>query len=113
MNCRIGLLLFLALVLSFPGFAQSHRVVQITEKDALNPAEVSVAINPKNPNNIIGVSLQYGKPGQARVSNCRYVTHDGGMMRLCSIMKALHTTRICRSMAFASNVRSAPLAAFG
>jgi hypothetical protein len=78
MNCRIGLLLFLALVLSFPGFAQSHRVVQITEKDALNPAEVSVAINPKNPNNIIGVSLQYGKPGQARVSNCRYVTHDGG-----------------------------------
>ena len=76
MNCRVGLLLFFAL--SLTPLAQTHRAIQITEKDAINPSEVSVAINPKNPNNIIGVSLQYGKPGQARVSNARYVTSDGG-----------------------------------
>ncbi len=77
MNGRIGLLISLLL---FPLnlFAQSHRVVQITEKGAVNPGEVSVAINPKNPDNIIGVSFQYGKPGQARVSNARYITQDGG-----------------------------------
>lgn len=77
MNGRIGLLISLLL---FPLnlFAQSHRVVQITEKGAVNPGEVSVAINPKNPDNIIGVSFQYGKPGQARVSNVRYISGDGG-----------------------------------
>ena len=78
MSCRIGLFLILALVFSLTPLAQTHRVIRITEKDALNPGEPSVAINPKNPDNIIGVSFQYGRPGQARVSNCRYVTNDGG-----------------------------------
>ena len=76
MNCRVGLLVFFAL--SLTSLAQTHRVIQVTEKDAINPSEVSIAINPKNPDNIVGVSLQYGKPGQARVSNARYVTNDGG-----------------------------------
>lgn len=78
MNCRVWLLLFFASLLPLTIFPQAHRVVRVTEKDAINPAEVSLAINPKNPDNIIGVSFQYGKPGQVRVSNCRYVSHDGG-----------------------------------
>jgi hypothetical protein len=76
MKCCSRFLLAIFLPLNL--FAQTHRVIQITDKDAVNPSEVSVAINPKNPDNIIGVSLQYGKPGQARVSNARYVTSDGG-----------------------------------
>jgi hypothetical protein len=76
MICRIWLLLLV--LLPFSVFAQSHRIVRLSEKDAVNPGEPSIAINPKNPDNIIGVSFQYGKPGQARVSNVRYVTHDGG-----------------------------------
>ncbi len=78
MSCRVVLLLLLACAFASTVFAQSHRVIRITEKDALNPGEVSVAINPTNPDNIIGVSFQYGKPGPARVSNARYVTNDGG-----------------------------------
>lgn len=78
MTCRIWLLLFLTSAFSLLTFAQNHRVVRISAKEAVNPGEVSVAINPKNPNNIIGVSFQYGQPGQARVSNVRYVTTDGG-----------------------------------
>lgn len=70
--------LLLLLTLSLTARAQTHRVVRISDKDAVNPSEVSVAINPKNPDNIIGVSLQSGRPGQARVSNARYVTMDGG-----------------------------------
>lgn len=76
MKCCSQLLLALLLPMSL--FAQSHRVVRLTEPDAVNPNEVSISINPKNPDNLIGVSMQYGKPGQARVSNARYVTNDGG-----------------------------------
>lgn len=57
-------------------FAQSNQVVRITEESAIQPAEVSIAINPTNPNNIIGVSFQYANPGG--VSNFAYVTTDGG-----------------------------------
>ncbi|HXG65735.1 MAG TPA: sialidase family protein [Blastocatellia bacterium] len=69
------------LLISFTSFTfpnQSHRIVRITGPDALNPCEVSIAINPANPNNIVGVSMQLGKPGQARVSNYAYVTTDAG-----------------------------------
>jgi len=73
--CSISLL-----ALTLPGvlLAQTQRVVRLSADDAINPAEVSIAINPQNPDNIVGVSLQYGKPGQPRVSNVAYVTHDGG-----------------------------------
>lgn len=70
----VPILLLFSLTIS----AQNHRVVRLTEPGAVNPGEVSIAINPTNPDNIIGVSFQYGRPGQARVSNCRYVTNDGG-----------------------------------
>jgi hypothetical protein len=56
--------------------AQSHKVVRITEAKANQPAEVSIAINPTNPNNIIGVSFQFASAGG--VSNFAYVTTDGG-----------------------------------
>lgn len=78
MKFRLWLLLVFASISSLSIFPQTHRIVRISEKGAGNPAEVSVAINPKNPDNIIGVSFQYGKPGTARVTNCRYVTNDGG-----------------------------------
>ena len=78
MKFRLWLLLVFASISSLSIFPQTHRIVRISEKGAGNPAEVSVAINPKNPDNIIGVSFQYGKPGTARVTNWRYVTNDGG-----------------------------------
>ena len=57
-------------------FAQ--QVVRITDPSALNPAEVSIAINPKNPDNMIAASFQLGRPPGPRAGSSHYVTFDGG-----------------------------------
>jgi hypothetical protein len=59
-----------------PTFAQ--QVVRITEPSAINPAEVSIAINPKNPDNMIAASFQTGHPPKPRAGSYHYVTFDGG-----------------------------------
>lgn len=58
--------------------AKSQRVVQINEPDALNPAEVTIAINPKNPDNIVAASFQAGRAPKPRAGSYNYVTMDGG-----------------------------------
>jgi hypothetical protein len=57
---------------------QAQQVVRITEPNALNPAEVTIAINPKNPDNIIAASFQTGLPPRPRAGSYHYVTFDGG-----------------------------------
>ena len=57
-------------------FAQ--QVIKVTDADAINPAEVSVAINPKNPDNIVGASFQIGRPPRPRAGSYTYVSTDGG-----------------------------------
>lgn len=52
----------------------SHRVVRVSPGSATSPAEVSVAINPARPDNIVAVSLQTGAIG----SDFAYVSFDGG-----------------------------------
>src|SRR5918996_2519745 len=54
------------------------QLVTITPAGARRPAEVSVAINPSNPENIVAVLMQAGAAGEPRVSNHAYVSHDGG-----------------------------------
>jgi hypothetical protein len=54
-------------------------VVDVTAKDARRPAEVSVAINPANPEHVVAVMLQGGTPGRARVTNYAYTSFDGGL----------------------------------
>ena len=56
----------------------AQQIVRITEPSAINPAEVSIAINPKNPDNMIAASLQIGRPPKARSGSYNYVTFDGG-----------------------------------
>ena len=58
--------------------AKSQRVVQISEPDALNPAEVTIAINPKNPDNIVAASFQSGRAPKPLAGSYNYVTMDGG-----------------------------------
>ncbi len=57
----------------------SQHVVTVAGSEANQPNEVSVAINPQNPDNIVVVSMQRafanGSPG---ITNYAYVTHDGG-----------------------------------
>jgi hypothetical protein len=54
------------------------RVVRITEEGFPRPAEASVAINPRDPENVVVVSLAGGPPGGPRTTNYAYASRDGG-----------------------------------
>jgi hypothetical protein len=58
--------------------AQAQRVVRVSEADAIQPAEVAIAINPKNPDNLLGASFQLGRPPKPLAGSYTYVTMDGG-----------------------------------
>jgi hypothetical protein len=53
-------------------------IVDVTGDEASAPAEVSVAINPTNPQHVIAVMLQRGTVGGPRVTNYSYTSFDGG-----------------------------------
>src|SRR5258708_8481461 len=58
--------------------SSGQKVVRVTDPDALNPAECTIAINPKNPDNIVAASFQYQRPPKPRASSFNYVSMDGG-----------------------------------
>jgi len=58
--------------------AFAQHVVRVSDVDAINPAEVSIAINPKNPDNIVAASFQTGQPPRPRAGSYNYVSGDGG-----------------------------------
>ena len=68
----------LALLVISCASVSAQQVVRITEPDAINPAEVTIAINPKNPDNMIAASFQTGRPPKPRAGSYHYVTFDGG-----------------------------------
>ena len=51
-----------------------HRVVRVSPSTAIAPSEVSVAINPARPENVVAVSLQRRSP----TTDYAYVSFDGG-----------------------------------
>jgi hypothetical protein len=55
----------------------SHRVCQVSDPMAKGAVEVSVAINPTNPDHMVAVSIQATQKGNP-VTNYSYVTTDGG-----------------------------------
>jgi len=73
---RLTIGLTVACLASPIAFAQ--QVVRINEPDAINPAEVSIAINPKNPANIVAASFQTGRPPRPRTGSVNYVSMDAG-----------------------------------
>ncbi len=60
-----------------PAFGE-HRVVRVTEPGFRAPSELSVAINPTAPDNLVVVSLAAGPPEGPRITNYAYVSMDGG-----------------------------------
>jgi hypothetical protein len=54
-----------------------HQVVRVTGPEAREPVEVSVAIDPTNPDHIVAISQQRGTP-KAPGSNHAYVSTDAG-----------------------------------
>ena len=73
---RMTIVSSLALLISHMTFAQ--RVVRVSSADAINPAEVSIAINPKDPANIVAASFQSGRPPKPPAASYNYVSMDGG-----------------------------------
>jgi hypothetical protein len=71
-------LIVLALACLAPLTALAQQVVRVTDADAINPAEVSIAINPKNPDNIVAASFQTGRPPRPPAGSYNYVSTDGG-----------------------------------
>src|SRR5437762_7009076 len=56
----------------------SQKVFRVSEADAIGPAEVSIAINPKNPDNLVGASFALGRPPRPRYGSYNYSSMDGG-----------------------------------
>lgn len=58
----------------------SYKIVPIADTAAADPNEISVTIDPSNPNRVMAVSMQRafesGKPG---ITNYGYVSNDGGL----------------------------------
>ncbi|HYJ47683.1 MAG TPA: sialidase family protein [Pyrinomonadaceae bacterium] len=74
---KTAVFLFLLALSSGPAVAQ--RVVRVTEPTAIQPAEVAIAINPKNPDNLVGASFQTARPPGPLAASYTYVTMDGGL----------------------------------
>src|SRR5207302_10863048 len=55
----------------------AHRITRVSEPDAKGAVEVSVAINPTNPDHLIAASIQSFNP-KTFTTNCAYVSTDGG-----------------------------------
>ncbi len=86
---KAGTMLPLALVLLVSSIAavtdardqtgsSQHVVVQVTDSGFRGAAELSVAINPADPENIVIVSLAEGPPEGPGITNFAYVSGDGG-----------------------------------
>ncbi len=72
-------LLCVFLVSKVNGQEASQKVVQVTGPEAKQPSEVSVAINPTDPDNMVIVSMQREFPdGESGITNYAYVTKNGG-----------------------------------
>src|SRR6266403_3167559 len=72
------ILAILLMVACFALQTLAQTVVRVSEPDAINPAEVSITINPKNPDNIVAASFQTGLPPRPRAGSYNYVSMDGG-----------------------------------
>jgi len=73
---RAGWIVGATLLVCGSAAAQAHRVVRVTEAGARNPNEVSIAIDPTDPDRIIAVSRAAERNG--RSVNFEYVSGDGG-----------------------------------
>src|SRR2546423_4310563 len=56
----------------------AQKVVRVSDADAINPAEVTIAINQKNPDNVVAASFAAGRPPRPRYGSYNYASMDGG-----------------------------------
>ena len=65
-------------VLTSAQLAFGQKVFRVSEPDAIGPAEVSIAINPKNPDNLVAASFAFGRPPRPQYGSYNYSSLDGG-----------------------------------
>lgn len=77
---RVWLIIILLAGLQLSGVGQvSQRVVSVTNSTAVNPNEISVAINPANPDDIVITGMQFVFPdGSREITNYHWISNDGG-----------------------------------
>lgn len=75
---RVHRVLYLLVAGLAPILSVAHDAVRVTEADARNPVEVAVAINPRNPEHVVAVSMQTPRATGPRTSNFVYNSNDGG-----------------------------------
>src|SRR5436189_4048597 len=78
MSSRQKIILTVAIFTLSSPLIFAQQVVRVSDPDAINPAEVTIAINPKNPDNIVAASFQAGRPPRPRYASYNYVSMDGG-----------------------------------
>jgi hypothetical protein len=78
-TCGILLALTFVAAAYFPDEKPGHHIVRVTGPEARRPCEVSVAINPTNPDHVLAVSLQSGGRGGVGTTSFAYVSTDGGL----------------------------------
>src|SRR6266550_5274050 len=78
MRSSLKPILLLAIFALCVPVAFAQQVVRVSDANAIDPAEVSIAINPRNPNNIVAASFQSGRPPRPRAGSYNYVSMDGG-----------------------------------
>ncbi len=68
----------LAMFALFSPFIFAQHVTRVSDIDAINPAEVSIAVNPRNPNNLVAASFQTGRAPGPRSGSYNYISMNGG-----------------------------------
>ena len=63
----------------FTAVAFAQKVVRVNDPDAINPAEVTIAINPKNPNNVVAASFAIGKAPLPPYGSYNYSSWTGAL----------------------------------
>src|SRR5881394_3476573 len=72
------LIVLLAMITLCSQISFGQKVVRVSDPDALGPAEVSIAINPRNPDNLVAASFAFGRPPHPRYGSYNYSSMDGG-----------------------------------
>ena len=79
-NIEISEINFCAMIVALASaqLAFGQKVFGSAILDAIGPAEVSIAINPKNPDNIVAASFAFGRPPRPQYGSYNYSSMDGG-----------------------------------
>jgi len=75
---KLNSMMVVMVALVFAQVTFGQKVFRVSDPDASGSAEVSIAINPKNPDNLVAASLALGRPPRPQYGSYNYSSMDGG-----------------------------------